>query len=219
MSFLKTPSPPKNTKRLLPEKYDRDKEIVLIGKGPTCRQVKSNDNMYTCCLNTSGRMTDKIDFQFLGDYYIYEQFLKIPNYFEKVSNLIIPVKFNLENKNDALAIDLIKDTLPPHINVFNYTFDFHSFPETEEIRMYSVVSSGETAVAWLLDEGFLNFKTTGIDPHAPDNVRHNIFETNGEGNWLHPNAPGGMKISYDRSVYRVKQFGGSFRELERQEYV
>lgn len=219
MSFLKTPVSPRDTKKLLPKQYDRSKDIVLIGKGPTCRQVRADESMYTCCLNTSGRMTDRIDFQFLGDYYIYEQFLKIPNYFDKISNLIIPVKFNLENKNDALAIDLIKDTLPEHINVFNFTFDFHPFPETEDVRMYSVVSSGETAVAWLLDEGFLNFKTTGIDPHAPDNVRHSVFESNGEGNWLHPNAPGGMRVSYDRSVYRVKQFGGTFTKIGRGEYV
>lgn len=216
---LKTPNGPRNTKRLISNDYDRTKEIVMIGKGPTCRYVKTNEQMYTCCLNTSGRMTDRIDFQFLGDYYIYKQFLEIPDYFKKVKNLIIPVRFNLENEGNKLALDLIKDTLPAHINVFNYTFDFHPYPETEEIRMYSVVSSGETATAWLLDEGFLNFKTTGIDPHAPDNVRHNIFEENGEGNWLHPNSPGGMKVSYDRSIYRVKQFGGTYDKLGREEYV
>ena len=216
---LKTPKGPRDVKRLISNEYDRTKEIVMIGKGPTCRYVKTNEQMYTCCLNTSGRMTDRVDFQFLGDYYIYKQFLEIPDYFKKVKNLIIPVRFNLENEGNKLAYDLIKGTLPTHINVFNYTFDFHPFPETEDVRMYSVVSSGETATAWLLDEGFLNFKTTGIDPYAPDNVRHNIFEENGEGNWLHPNSPGGMKVSYDRSVYRVKQFGGTYDKLGREEYV
>jgi hypothetical protein len=219
MNWLRTPKGKRNVKMLLPSEYDRNKEIVLIGKGPTCRYVKTDDSMYTCCLNTSGRMTDRINFQFLGDLYIYEQFLKIPNYFDKIENLVIPLRFNLENKGDTLAYDLIKDTLPEHINVFNYTFNFHPYPETEDVRMYSVISSGETAVAWLLDEGFKSFKTTGIDPYAPDNVRHSVFENNGEGNWLHPNPRGGMKISYDRSVYRVQQFGGTFQTIGRKEYA
>jgi hypothetical protein len=114
---------------------------------------------------------------------------------------------------------LIKDTLPKHIAVYNYTFDFHEFPETDDVRMYSVISSGETAVAWLLDEGFKAFKTTGIDPHAPDNVRHSVFESNGEGNWLHPNMPKGMKVSYDRTLHRVNQFGGSLIRVDKKEYV
>jgi hypothetical protein len=219
MSWLVTPKGQRPVKKLLPNSYDRSKEIVLIGKGPSCRYIRSNNSMYTCCLNTSGRMTDRIDFQFIGDLYIYKQFLKIPKYFDKISNIIIPLRFNLENKGEILAYELIKDTLPEHINVYSFTFNFHPYPETENVRMYSVISSGETAVAWLLDEGFKNFKTTGIDPHAPDNVRHSVFEQNNEGNWLHPNAPGGMKISYDRSVYRVKQFEGSFEKVNNNEYL
>jgi hypothetical protein len=219
MNWLTTPKGKRDIKKLLSNDYDRSKTIVLIGKGPSCRYMNTDETIYTGCLNTSGRLTDRIDLQFLGDLYIYEQLLKIPNYFDKIKNLIIPLRFNLENKGDTLAYDLIKDTLPEHINVYNFTFNFHPYPETEDVRMYSVISSGETAVAWLLDEGFINFKTTGIDPYAPDNVRHNIFEINGEGNWLHPNPPGGMKISYDRSVYRVKQFSGEFIKIKRGEYV
>lgn len=219
MYWLKEPKGPRPVKRLLPDKYDRKKPIILIGKGPSCRYVEVDDSAYTCALNTSGRMTNRVDFQFLGDLYIYEQFLKIPNYFDKVSNLVIPLRFNLENKGDALAYDLIKDTLPKHINVFNFTFNFHPYPETEDVRMYSVISSGETAAAWLLDEGFKNFITTGIDPHAPDNVRHQVFESNGEGNWLHPNPPKGMLISYNRKKHRIELFDGTIRKLENSEYV
>ena len=103
MSWLKTPKGPRKVKKLLPEEYNRDKEIVLIGKGPSCRYINADDSCFTCCLNTSGRMTNRIDFQFLGDYYVYEQFLKIPKYFDKITNLIIPLKFNLENKNNMMA--------------------------------------------------------------------------------------------------------------------
>lgn len=219
MHWLEEPKGPRPVKRLLPDSYDRSKPIALIGKGPSCRYVEADENVYTCCLNTSGRMTNKIDFQFVGDYYIYEQFLQIPNYFDKVDNLVIPLQFNLENRGNALAYDLIKDTLPKHIKVYNFTFNFHPYEETEEVRKYSVVSSGETAVAWLLDEGFTKFVTTGIDPYAPDNVRHQVFEMNNEGNWRHPNAPKGMLVSYNRSKHRVQSFNGTLRNMEKTEYV
>lgn len=219
MHWLKPVKGPRGVKRLLPDSYNRNLPIVLIGKGPSCRYVNANKDVYTCCLNTSGRMTNRIDFQFVGDLYIYEQFLKIPGYFDKVSNLILPLRFNLENKGNKLARELIADTLPNHVNVYDFTFNFHPYPETEDVRMYSVISSGETAVAWLLDEGFRTFITTGIDPHAPDNVRHQVFESNGEGNWLHPNPPGGMLISYNRTCNRVDLFGGNIRNVEYNEYV
>ena len=219
MHWLRQPKGPRDTKRLVSSDYDRSKPIILIGKGPSCRYIEVDDTAYTCALNTSGRMTNRIDFQFLGDLYIYEQFLKIPGYFDKISNLVIPMKFNLENKGNKLAYELIKDTLPEHIKVYNYTFNFHPYPETEEVRMYSVISSGETAAAWLLDEGFTDFITTGIDPHATDNVRHQVFEINGEGNWLHPNPPKGMLISYNRTKSRVDLFNGSLRPSLANEYV
>ena len=219
MNWLTNPKGPRRVKQLLPLDYDRNKNIVLIGKGPSCRFIKNSNEIYTCCLNSSGRFTDRVDFQFIGDYFIYKQMLKIPGYFEKVSNLIIPLRFNLGNMGDKTSIELIEDTLPKDINVFFFTFNFHNFPETDDVRMYSVISSGETAVAWLLDEGFKNFITTGIDPHAPDNVRHAVFEMNGEGNHLHPNAPGGMLISYNRSAKRVQLFDGTLREVRSNEFI
>ena len=220
MNWLTTPKGKRTVKKLLPCEYDIRKDIVLIGKGPTARYIKADNKSYTCCLNTSGRLTDRIDFQFLGDYFIYEQILKIPNYLDKVVNLIIPLKFNLENKGNALSYDLIKETIPEHVRVYNYTFNFHPFPETEDVRMYSVISSGETAVAWLLDEGFRNFKTTGIDPNVPYLNQHSdIFESIGEGRSRHPMPHGGYLISHNRSVYRVEQFGGSFKKVLPDEYV
>jgi len=221
MNWLATPKGKRNVKQLLPtEIYDRKKDIVLIGKGPTARFIKNDNTFYTCCLNSSGRLTDKIDFQFVGDLFIYEKMLKIPNYFDKVQNLILPLRFNLENKGETLSSELIKETLPEHVKLYNFTFNFHPYPETEEVRMYSVISSGETAVAWLLDEGFKSFKTTGIDPYAPYSLQHNfLFENNGEGSSKHNMPPGGYKISYDRSLYRVKQFGGIFEKVRNDEYA
>lgn len=220
MHWLKQPKGKRNTKKLLPKEYNRSNDIILIGKGPTARFIKTNERIYTCCLNSSGRLTDRIDFQFVGDLFVYEKMTQIPNYFDKVRNLIIPLRFNLENKGNTLAMDLIKDTLPNHIKVYNFTFNFHPYPETEDVRMYSVISSGETAVAWLLDEGFINFKTVGIDPYAPHSVQHSyIFEKNGEGKSKHNMPPGGYKISYERSLYRVKQFNGTFEKVGDSEYV
>ena len=212
--FLPPPRPPRKNKKLLANTYDRSKPVIIIGKGPSARYVPSSDKYYTCCLNTSGRLTNKIDFQFLGDYYVYKQMCDIDGYFDKMQNFIYPVEFNLENPQRKMSKDLIDHDIKKHLNQFEYTFNFHSYPETEDIRMYTVISSGELALAWLLDEGFKTFYTVGIDPHAPNNVRHHVFESIGEGNLLHPNMPGGMLISYNRMMKRINLFGATMTEFE-----
>jgi hypothetical protein len=212
--FLPPPCPPIEKKRLLAITYDRNKPVIIVGKGPSARYIPSSDKYYVCCLNTSGRLTDKIDFQFLGDYYVYKQMCNIDGYFDKMENIIYPVEFNLENPQKKMSKDLINLDVKKHLNQFEYTFDFHNYPETEEVRMYTVISSGEVALAWLLDEGFKTFYTVGIDPYAPDNVRHHVFESIGEGNHLHPNMRGGMLISYNRMMKRIALYDGSMSEYE-----
>lgn len=203
------PRGPKPVKRLLGKEYNRSKPVVIIGKGPSARFVPSSNDYYTCCLNQSGRMTDKIDFQFLGDHQVYQSMIKIPDYFSKISNMILPVEFNQDNPEKKRSLELIDPAHISHMNVYEHSLHFHPYPETDEVRVYTVISSGETAIAWLLDEGFRTFYTVGIDPYAPDNIRHHVFESNNEGVGKYPNIPGGMAISYNRMIQRVEQFSGA----------
>jgi len=203
----------KPVKRLLNEDYDRNKPVIIIGKGPSARFVPSSENYYTCCLNQSGRMTNKVDFQFLGDHQVYKSMIKIPKYFSKVTNMILPVEFNQDNPEKKRSLELINPAHISHMNVYEHSFHFHPYPETDDVRVYTVISSGETAVAWLLDEGFKTFYTVGIDPHAPDNVRHQVFEMNNEGVGNYPNMIGGMHISYNRMMERIEKFGASMEEF------
>ena len=203
----------KPVKRLLDESYDRSKPIVIIGKGPSARFVPSTEEYYTCCLNQSGRMTDKIDIQVLGDHQVYKSMMLIPDYFQKIDNLLLPVEFNQDNPDKKKSLELISPDHIAHMNVYEHSFHFHPYPETEDVRVYTVISSGETAIAWLLDEGFKTFYTVGIDPYAPDNIRHQVFEQNNEGVGEYPNIPGGMAISYNRMKQRADQFGATLEKL------
>ena len=212
--FLPPPRGPRKVKKLLAESYDTSKPVVIIGKGPSARHVPSSSEYYTCCLNTSGRLTDVVNFQFLGDYFIYEQMCAINGYFNKIENFIYPVEFNLENPQRKKSKDLINHDLKAGLNQFEYTFHFHKYPETEDIRMYTVINSGEVALAWLLEEGFKTFYTVGIDPYAPDNVRHHVFESNMEGQHIHPNMPGGMLIAYNRMIKRANLYGAEMKEYQ-----
>jgi len=211
--FLPPPSGPRKVKRLIPESYSREKAIVVIGKGPTARQVPTSSEYYTCCLNTSGRFTDYIDFQFLGDHQVFTQMQNIPGYFEKMKNFIMPIEFNQDNPRRLRSTQIMEGSLPSHINVHEYTFHFHPHPETDHARLYTVISTGELAAAWLLDEGFAKFYTVGIDPHAQPNIRHELFESNREGVGRYPNGPDGMRLSYERTMKRMKLFGASMEEL------
>ena len=212
MDPFRPPRGPRNTIKLLDGSYDRNKPVVIIGKGPSARFINSSDNIYTCCLNTSGRFTNKINFQFLGDHQVYKQMCSIHGYFQKTENLIFPVEFNQDNPQRKKSRDLIDDSILGNTRQHEYTFHFHKYPETDNVRLYTVISTGELALAWLLDEGFTNFYTVGIDPYAPDNVRHHSFEINNEGVGRYPNNPGGMLVSYNRMVKRIALFDASMSE-------
>ncbi len=209
-----TPKKRETSKRILSPTYDRKKPVVLIGKGPSARYVRSSEKHYTCCLNSSGRMTDIINFQFLGDHQVFKQFLICDGYLDKIENFIFPVEFNQDNPGRKLSTELIGGRLPKKIKKHQYTFNFHRYPETDDVRMYTVISTGELALAWLLDEGFREFYTVGVDPYAPDNVRHHVFEMNREGVGNYPNNPGGMIISYNRMMKRVNLYGASMRQYK-----
>lgn len=208
------PKKKKNSKKLLSSDYDRKKPIIILGKGPSARHVPSSSDFYICCLNSSGRLTDKIDFQFLGDHQVFKQFVKCTGYLQKIKNIIYPIQFNQDNPQKRLSKDLIGDLLPSSVSEYQYTFSFHRYPETENVRMYTVISTGELALAWLLDEGFREFYTVGIDPYAPDNVRHQVFERNNEGVGNYPNNPGGMIVSYNRMMKRVNLYGAEMKEYQ-----
>ena len=211
--FLPPPRGHKPVKKLLSESYDRSKPFIIIGKGPSARFVHSSEEYYVCCLNQSGRMTDKIDFQVLGDHQVYKSMILIPDYFKKIDNLLIPVQFNQDNPEKKKSLELMSPEHIEHMNVYEHSFHFHPYPETDDVRVYTVISSGETAIAWLLDEGFKTFYTVGIDPYAPDNIRHDVFEENNEGVGKYPNMPGGMVISYNRMKQRANHFGATLEKF------
>lgn len=211
---LPYPRSPRKVKKLLSEDYDRNKPVIIIGKGPSARYIEASDEYYTCCLNTSGRFTNKINFQFLGDHQVYKQMCAVDGYFSKTENLIYPVQFNQDNPQRKKSKDLIDNKALGNLKQHEYTFHFHPYPETQDVRLYTVISTGELAIAWLLEEGFKTFYTVGIDPHAPDNVRHYSFEQNGEGVGQYPNNPGGMIVSYNRMMKRVNLYGAEMKEYQ-----
>ena len=51
----------------LSEKYDREKPVLIVGKGPSARFIPKSDEYYVACLNQSGRLVEHCDFQFIGD--------------------------------------------------------------------------------------------------------------------------------------------------------
>ena len=166
---------------LLPEKYDRSKKIIVMGKGPTAREVARNDDeYYIAAANSAGRLAEHVHFQFAGDGGYCLDALKA--YPDKIENLVVPTEFNLENPQRLRSLDFLGDAIPDGVDVFEYIFEFHrqKYPPTDTQRCYNVVSTGEVAIKWLVDEGFREFETVGMEVKSGDRARHPLFVNNGE---------------------------------------
>jgi hypothetical protein len=165
----------------LSKKYNREKPVLIVGKGPTARFIPKSDEYYVACLNQSGRLVEHCDFQFIGDQKPYHDMLE--SYVERVDNLIFPTKFNLQNTTGDDTIDYVNRTLPQSVQKHAYTFcgptvwHCHDFDFAMKV---SVMCTGELSFYWLLKQGFKNFKSVGIDKNFGDNRRHQIFMSNGD---------------------------------------
>ena len=204
-------------KMFLSDKYDRNKPVLVVGKGPTARFVNYSGEYYTACLNQSGRMVEKIDFQFIGDQKPYEDMLE--DYVDRVDNLIFPSKFNQQNSVGDSCLDFVNTTLPNKVNKFAYTFcgptvwDCH---EIENVMKVSVMCTGELCFFWLLKQGFRNFMSVGIDKNCDvGKRRHEVFIKNGDcPDVLNNNlGPGWENFMFSRKEKLIKEFNANWKIL------
>ena len=211
----------------LSQAYDRSKTIIMMGKGPSCRQIDQSDDYYVACANTAGRLAEHVDFQFAGDGGYCVDTLKL--YGENIDNLIIPTEFNLENEAHLTSLTFLSLTdlvmlqdndgvfiANPHnvIRIHEFVFSFHKerYNITDTCRMYDVVSTGEQAIKWLVDEGFRNFKSVGMDPDAGDHARHNVFIEHGDCR-IWPTGGTWAEQTNARAMTAVEAVGGTWERI------
>ena len=204
-------------KMFLSEEYDRNKPVLIVGKGPSARFVESNEDYYVACLNQSGRICEKIDFQFVGDQKPFEDMMS--DYVDRVDNLIFPTKFNQQNTLGEKSMIHVDNVLPKNVQRYGYTFcgptvwDCH---DIENVMKVSVLCTGEVAFFWLLQQGFRNFKSIGIDINCKNNRRHKIFVNNGDcpdllNNHLHD---GWEELMFSRKQKLIKHYNANWEMIK-----
>ena len=184
--------------------YDRNKFVVLVSAGPTARRVIASNKYYTCGVNVCPKLIEKTDFWIVNDACYFQDFTDIE--LSTIKNLALPEfphTVNGVNYKPESTINYKKATenLPNHINI--YPFNIHTsrkfnLPYNPNILYFEARSSNESAVRWLISQGFKKFVSLGQDPDG--NYHKTMFSR--------PTAYGGkvvIKKTLDNNRYTKVQ--------------
>lgn len=133
---------------------DINKPVIIVCSGPSARRIAKLKTCYVCAVNLCSLVCDYTDFWVVND----ANFLR---YFDteklkSIQNLIIPeyphsVLPNSCGPSKKFPYAKVTEKIPSHIQI-------HPFELKKSIK-----SSGESAVKWLIDKGFKNLISIGMD--------------------------------------------------------
>jgi hypothetical protein len=147
--------------------------IILVGKGPSAAVVRPPDGYHVGALNGAVQLCPgRVDWLFVNDY---EALDEVPNScLDRVGTLVIPTALHVHGGGrlysahelpaglwDRVAIQLYR--LPSHKRL-NQSLTPEAFGDSNLVPTFGQVwSVGESSVAYLLHEGYREFRTVGID--------------------------------------------------------
>lgn len=161
-----------------------DATVLIVGKGPSARPVvrrsiiergRSDQTTLVAALNGAIAFVNDVycDFLFVNDVRAFDEIASIPD-LPSIGTLVVPVMLHAttDGANLVRALD-VRHRMPLHRTTEYY--ELPSNPNRNPSRRYfgAIKSVGETAVAWLLAEGFRKFETVGVDP---DGGYHSAFD-------------------------------------------
>ena len=141
---------------MLPRRYDRNKTVVVLAKGANAFFIPSSEDYYVACLNSSGRLAEKIDFQFFNDGLSYRS---VSKYVTGFQNLIVPPRFV-----DVRGYKSSDEFVHKECGEWVCESRYYLGQKGDKADMPDVRSTGESAIFWLLEQGFRTFILCGMDP-------------------------------------------------------
>ena len=154
------------------ELYDRNKFVVIVSAGPSARKVKQSSLYYTCGVNVTPKLIEKTNFWVVNDACYFQDFTQ--EELHRIENLALPQFPHTVNGTDMrppthLDYQVITQDLPNHIAV--HPFNIHTsrkclLPYDPEIIYFETRSSNESALRWLVHQGFTKFISLGQDPEG-----------------------------------------------------
>lgn len=159
---------------------DLNKEVVVIGKGPSSSLVLDHDtsNSYVASLNSSCVILDKvIDFLFFNDFVTIENILKHDYDLNKIKNIVCPIQLHAnERVSKYTYTDVLHELHKYQINIFTYRLQTQKInsPSSTDSMFFNCYSTAISAFYWLTHIGFKKFNIFGI---SKSNEYNNIFKS------------------------------------------
>lgn len=134
---------------------DREK-VLIVGKGPSFRQIEYDGKV--ACLNGAVNYYPNADWLFVNDMSAFEEI----DTMDGVGTIVLPTWLHCDVRGKK---KVPHEAAPvPKDKVQNYCL--HTAPELSLPYFGRIMSVGETAVCWLLRDGYRKFETVGIDPQG-----------------------------------------------------
>jgi len=186
--------------------------VILIGKGPSAIKIPKSDRYLIAAINHAVEFSEEIDFFFMNDLQVAKEIS-----FKGIKKIIIPTFPHIhEQASNISCFELLKMTdekgetyIPQNIDIDIYQLHTTPVPVGGVTYFGPIHSTGETAVSWLINNGYKEIITTGIDTV---DGHHQTFEEKGQtGNerdasWFQKN--------YFRMLRRVREAEGEIKRIE-----
>ena len=142
------------------------KKAIVVGKGPSVQQIPAWDTHSIVALNEATIYCPRVDYLFVADMETLDN-ISLEE-MAKVDTLVIPAHPWISQRQypDLTYVDLLARA--PGCNKFIVYEGRLENPEIEPLswlpRISDSVSTGDTAIAWLLQQGYTEFVLSGLDP-------------------------------------------------------
>ena len=190
-------------------------KVVLVGKGPSSREIKKSDDYDIACLNNAVILCEEVDFLFINDMEVLD--LIEDEQWIKVKKVIIPTHPHYNcGPHKNITYSTLLDKIPTKVEYDVHRLDtcLKRDPNTPYLgQSYSV---GTTAIQWLGKNGCKELDYCGIDPDGGYNPIFNIMGVDGQPKNHAARAEVGKAVyqgNYARFVDTATQYGITLNRL------
>lgn len=191
----------------IPKVMPEELTVLIVGKGPSVREIKRDDPRIICALNGACRLCGRIDWLCLNDVSAIEEVTE--SCIGCTENLVVPSELHLDTAGKrTLPFDKLPNWLVEDPCLFIYQLPTAQKKREDIPDFGEILSVGETAIAWMLHEGYRNFETIGIDPEGGyhDTFQNDRQQTNKPKVWYRRN--------WLRMCERVERAGGTIQRVD-----
>lgn len=155
---------------------DREETVLIVGKGPSFRQMEYDGKV--ACLNGAVNYYPNADWLFVNDMSAFKEI----DTMDGVGEIVLPTWLHCDVKG---KVKVPHEASPASKDKVR-TYCLHTAPEKSKPYFGRIMSVGETAVCWLLRDGYRKFECVGLD----------------SGGGYHKNFKGGQQVAKPKRHFK-----------------